>query len=50
MFAQDAPRLPESVNLMRALCSFAGGPTGYMGPTTPCVEANVSLPEAFPGG
>ncbi|PRW59935.1 acetamidase [Chlorella sorokiniana] len=28
---------------------FAGGPTGYMGPTTPCVEANVSLPEAFPG-
>ena len=31
-------------------CSFAGGPTGYQGPTTPCVEANVSLPEVFPGG
>lgn len=29
--------------------SFAGGPSGYKGPTTPCVEANVSLPEALAG-
>lgn len=26
-------------------CRFAGGPTGYPGPTTPCVETNVSVPE-----
>lgn len=42
----DAPALaPPPLHRAR----FAGGPTGYPGPTTPCVEANVSLPEAFPG-
>ncbi|PSC67996.1 acetamidase [Micractinium conductrix] len=28
---------------------FADGPTGYPGPTTPCVESNVSLPDALEG-
>lgn len=28
---------------------FAGGPTGYPGPTTPCATLNGSLPEAAPG-
>ena len=26
---------------------FAGGPTGYPGPTTPCVTENVTVPEAL---
>lgn len=30
-------------------CRYAGGPTGYTGPTTACVETNVSIPEAYPG-
>ncbi|KAL4531407.1 hypothetical protein Ndes2526B_g04471 [Nannochloris sp. 'desiccata'] len=28
---------------------FSGGDTGYPGPTTPCVTANGSVPEAYPG-
>ena len=26
---------------------FAGGPSGYPGPTTPCVTENVTVPEAL---